>query len=207
MNHKLFLQINEKEILDGYFIAALCLESEYDSIKVENKNFPLTNLKQRLNAYEQIQTLINYKVKNNLIDNLRVTYPISAKSKKFYRGVTKKEIEAYLKNFDSLTLASHSNDHFSLKEMSKEKQYEEIKKSLEIISSINGGSTDYISFPYGEYNSDTIKIIKSLGFCAALTVNQSKLFDDCEFQVSRIGIYRSNLLYILAKFLRFQIRL
>ena len=200
-------QIYDKKILEGYYLAALCLESKYESIKIKNYNFPLKTFNQKVDTYKKLHKMVNYKIKDKLIQHLMISYPVSEESIKYYRGLNIKEIEANLKKFSSLNIASHSNNHYSLKEMDFENQYKEIKESLNIISSIDGANKSYFSYPYGEYNQDTLKIMKSLGLSASFAVNPKNISSNKEFEIKRVGIYKSNFLYLLAKIIKYQLRI
>ena len=47
-------QIYDKKILDAYYLAALCLESQYKSIKIKNYNFSLQTFAQKVDAYKKL---------------------------------------------------------------------------------------------------------------------------------------------------------
>ncbi|MBO6974260.1 MAG: polysaccharide deacetylase family protein [Prochlorococcus marinus CUG1435] len=200
-------QIHNKKILDGYYLAALCLESKYESIQIENYTFPLKTFTQKVYTYKKLQKIVNHKSKDQLIENLINSYPVMGESIKFYRGLTKYEIEANLEKFSCLNIASHSNNHYSLEEMDFDTQYKEIKDSLDIISSLNGTNKLYFSYPYGEYNNDTLKVLTSLGLSASFAVKPKNLNINKAFEIERIGIYKSNFLYVLAKILKYQLRI
>lgn len=200
-------QIYDKKILDGYYLAALCLESKYKSIKIKNYNFSLQTFTQKVETYKKLGKLINFKIKDKLIEELKNSYPVSEKEVEFYRGLSEDEIKTNIEKYSSLNISSHSNNHYSLKEMDYENQYKEIKNSLNIISSINGTNKSFFSYPYGEYNFDTLKVIKSLGFSACFAVKANKISSNKSFEIERIGIYKSNFIYLLSKILRYQFRL
>ena len=67
-------------------------------------------------------------------------------------------------------IGAHGYDHYWLGHQSKEKQREEIIKSKEFISNV-GGDPDYATmcYPYGNYNQDTIEVLKEQNFKAAFT--------------------------------------
>ena len=66
-------------------------------------------------------------------------------------------------------IGSHGYDHYWLGSLPKEKQEVEIKESLKFIENIGGDIKHWtICYPYGNYNDDTITLLKenhcSLGF-------------------------------------------
>ena len=67
-------------------------------------------------------------------------------------------------------IGSHGYDHYWLGSISKEKQEFEIRKSVDFIHSIGGDINNWsICYPYGNYNNDTIEILKRNGCKLGLT--------------------------------------
>ncbi len=67
-------------------------------------------------------------------------------------------------------VGSHGYDHYWLSSLSKEKQEHEIAKSIEFIGNIGGDPNNWtICYPYGNYNEDTIDLLKQHGCKLGLT--------------------------------------
>jgi Predicted xylanase/chitin deacetylase len=67
-------------------------------------------------------------------------------------------------------IGSHGYDHYWLGSLSRDKQKFEIKKSLEFISEVGGDIDNWsICYPYGNYNEDTIELLKENGCKLGLT--------------------------------------
>lgn len=67
-------------------------------------------------------------------------------------------------------IGSHGYDHYWLGSLPKEKQEFEIKKSIEFIKSVGGDVNNWsICYPYGNYNADTIALLKEQGCKLGLT--------------------------------------
>lgn len=67
-------------------------------------------------------------------------------------------------------IGSHGYDHYWLGSLSKEKQEFEIKKSIEFIKTVGGDVNNWsICYPYGNYNADTIALLKEQGCKLGLT--------------------------------------
>ena len=65
---------------------------------------------------------------------------------------------------NGMHFGSHGYDHYWLSSLSKEKQEDEIKKSVEFIKTVGGDVNNWtIGYPYGDYNEDTISILKENG--------------------------------------------
>lgn len=61
-------------------------------------------------------------------------------------------------------IGSHGYDHYWLSSLSKEKQEFEIAKSIEFIKMVGGDANNWtIGYPYGDYNDDTIALLKQHG--------------------------------------------
>jgi peptidoglycan/xylan/chitin deacetylase (PgdA/CDA1 family) len=87
-------------------------------------------------------------------------------------------------------IGRHGYDHYWLGSLSKEKQEHEIKKSIEFIISIMGGGNLTICYPYGNYNQDTISILKEngckLGFTTVVDVASLDMPEDEIYQIPRL---------------------
>ena len=66
---------------------------------------------------------------------------------------------------NGIDFASHTYSHPHLPELSYEEQKKEIMQGVEAV-----GSNDVFAYPYGEYNQDTLKILRELGIKRAFTV-------------------------------------
>lgn len=61
-------------------------------------------------------------------------------------------------------IGSHGYDHYWLSSLPKEKQEFEIAKSIEFIKMVGGDPNNWtIGYPYGDFNDDTISLLKKHG--------------------------------------------
>ncbi len=100
-----------------------------------------------------------------------------------YVGISKKAISwdelGILKN-NGFTIGSHSVGHSDLTEKKQDETEEDFQNRLkkeiflskEIIDAKLGQDTDFFSFPYGRYNADLMKMVKSAGYKIAVTVDR-----------------------------------
>ncbi len=82
-----------------------------------------------------------------------------------------REVREMAKN--GITFGAHTVSHPHLPQLDYSQQKKEIQESIAAIShnvTKSQGNKSIFSYPYGEYNSDTIKILKSLGVKTAFTV-------------------------------------
>jgi peptidoglycan/xylan/chitin deacetylase (PgdA/CDA1 family) len=90
-------------------------------------------------------------------------------------------------------VGSHGYDHYWLGSLPKEKQKFEVEKSFEFIKKINrGGVNDCftICYPYGNYNDDTIALLKQydcrLGFTTVVDIANIRPDSDERFKIHRL---------------------
>lgn len=69
-----------------------------------------------------------------------------------------------------MELGVHGHTHARLGSLGIESQLKEIDTSVRVFSENFGARPKYISYPFGSYNEFTIRILKSRGFEAGLTV-------------------------------------
>lgn len=71
-------------------------------------------------------------------------------------------------------VGSHGYDHYWLGSLTKEKQEYEIAKSIEFIGAVGGDVNKWtIGYPYGNYNEDTIVLLKKYGCKMGFTTRVS----------------------------------
>ncbi|WP_050608386.1 polysaccharide deacetylase family protein [Clostridium niameyense] len=103
------------------------------------------------------------------------------------KTITSKQIKEM--NDNGITIASHTVNHDQLDILSYEKQLETMKKSKEDLEKILGKKVNYIAYPYGKWNKDTLKAAKEAGYTMAFTTDGSWSGKDD-------GIYGLNRVYI-----------
>ena len=70
------------------------------------------------------------------------------------------------------SIAGHGSRHYWLSSMNYDSQLNEIKESLKFIESFcNLGSKKWFSYPYGDFDENTIDIMKILNVEFAVTTN------------------------------------
>lgn len=65
-------------------------------------------------------------------------------------------------------IGTHTTKHLNLVKHPYEKQYQDIKYSVDKIEKITGNHVKYFRPPFGQYNNDTIKIAKELNLTPVL---------------------------------------
>ena len=93
---------------------------------------------------------------------------------------------------NGMHVGAHGFNHYWLGYQSKETQQAEIEKSLHFIDSIGGDVNNWtICYPYGNYNNDTIRILKAngckLGFTCEVDLADTALNDsDAVYKIPRL---------------------
>lgn len=90
-------------------------------------------------------------------------------------------------------IQNHSVTHPFLANVSKEEQYKEIHHATVALKELTGKTTFTFAYPYGNYNSDTISILKELGFEGAFKVGGGLSTDQSNrFELPRIMILQNH---------------
>lgn len=84
-----------------------------------------------------------------------------------YRYLSIEQIE-HLNNEPLCTLGGHTASHVHLSQLNKEQQREEIEHCQLWLESITHKPMKDFAYPYGDYNADTISIVKDLGIKRAV---------------------------------------
>lgn len=72
---------------------------------------------------------------------------------------------------NGIDIESHTVSHVKLGELPYEKQLSEFKNSKEILEKLLNKKVNYIAYPFGSYNENTLKAIKEAGYDMAFTTN------------------------------------
>lgn len=91
-------------------------------------------------------------------------------------------------------IGSHGYDHYWLSSLTKDEQRNEIIKSMDFIRLIGGDLSKWtICYPYGDYNNDTINLLKQygckMGFCTKVgiaSINNNN--PDSIYSLSRLDV-------------------
>jgi peptidoglycan/xylan/chitin deacetylase (PgdA/CDA1 family) len=77
-------------------------------------------------------------------------------------------------------IEDHTVTHTDLDTLSYDQQYKELNDSKKVIEALTGKKVEYLAYPSGKYNQDTITIAKSLGYkmCFLMDGGSGTLQDD-----------------------------
>lgn len=90
---------------------------------------------------------------------------------------------------NGICIESHTYNHDFLSKLTYEEQLKSLKKAKEEIEKRTNKKVDFLAYPFGAFNEDTIKAVKEAGYKMAFTINGGwvKAGDD---------IYKLNRIYI-----------
>lgn len=116
-----------------------------------------------------LQVELQEPVRSEIIDALFNQY-VTSDEASFSRELYMSEDQLKCMARNGMIIGSHGFDHFWLGALSKEKQLDELTRSVEFLKSLNVDmSTLSIGYPYGNYNDDTLSIAKKFGFKLGFT--------------------------------------
>lgn len=108
------------------------------------------------------------------------------KNKSYLNSLQLKEMDTY--GFD---IESHTLDHEELNKLSYAQQLNELKKSKLFLETLLNKQVNYIAYPVGKYNKETVKAAKEAGYKMAFTTNGT-------WSDKTDGIYTLDRVYISA---------
>ncbi|MDD4082616.1 MAG: polysaccharide deacetylase family protein [Sphaerochaetaceae bacterium] len=128
-----------------------------------------TNVFKRLLQYE-----LPYYIRKAILNELIKKYNISKKFKDYYLSIN--QIQKMKNN--GMDFGLHTENHLNLQKLSYEEQYNEIKKNYDLFIKYDiFKEIKSISYPFGYYNNDTIKILKKLKIDLAFAIESGTISD------------------------------
>jgi len=187
------------ELVWGAYLNALCFETVYDSLDVEDHTYSLDTPDQRRETRRRLAALARGSGDPVLYcRQLAVDYPLPHQVRASYQGMTYEQLRAAGER-DLIEVGSHTITHPFLSELTKNQQAQEIFESQRQLSELSGKPVRYFAYPSGDYNQDTLELVMEAGYHAAFATIPRGLGNDPRFEIERIGIYSSSLLKLHAK--------
>lgn len=91
---------------------------------------------------------------------------------------------------NGVSIQSHTVNHLELNKMPYEKQLYELRESKKVLEDILGKKIEYISFPYGQFNKETIMITRKLNYKLAMgTVREKAIRKNGLYNLNRIAVF------------------
>ena len=105
-----------------------------------------------------------------------------------YNFLRRKDLKE-LSKFPNITIASHTVTHPELNELSAEMQKRELMESKNILQDVLNSEIRYVSYPYGMFNEQTMKLSKEVGYKLAFcsTIGAYK-HTDIQYAIPRCDV-------------------
>lgn len=88
-----------------------------------------------------------------------------------------------------MKIENHTANHLELNNLSREDAYDSIKRAQDFLREVIGSDGNYLCYPVGKYNDETIEIAKELGIKAAVTTQGGiSSIGNGEYQLKRVRI-------------------
>jgi peptidoglycan/xylan/chitin deacetylase (PgdA/CDA1 family) len=72
---------------------------------------------------------------------------------------------------NGISIQGHTVTHPHMDTLAYAKQYEELASSKATLEAITGKKVEFLAYPYGKYNKDTIKALKTIGYKMAFKMS------------------------------------
>ncbi|MBL4936255.1 polysaccharide deacetylase family protein [Clostridium sp. YIM B02515] len=90
---------------------------------------------------------------------------------------------------NGIDMESHTVSHPRLNELSYDKQMSEMKESKEYLEKLLNKDINYIAYPYGNFNENTLKAVEEIGYKMAVSTKSG-------LAAKSDGIYKLHRIYI-----------
>jgi len=176
------------------YVNALCFEGAYDRVEFESDSFPLLSLKQRMLARHSL--VARAQATGNpcaFAEKLAATHPLPPSITAEYEGMTHEQLTLF-RNSEWLEPGAHTLSHPFLDQLARAEQAKEIEESKQLLAKLTGRRIRYFAYPNGDYNRDTLSLVKEADFEAGLATRPRNLENDDLYELERVGIYSPSLL-------------
>lgn len=200
-------QVDQGPLIWGAYLNAVCYDSQYEFLEVEGKRFALETKENKNESRRSLVKLARETVSpSNTVLAWAEKYPIQEEVLKNYRGMSSEQLEhAGASKF--VEIGVHTHTHPFLSTLSKEGQAEEISINRSILKEKTKAEVRYMAYPSGDYNKDTLDILKELNFEAACAVHMDGQNEDLIYKLPRVGIYSPSVKRVVAAALKNRLKL
>ncbi|MFH0831787.1 MAG: polysaccharide deacetylase family protein [archaeon] len=153
------------------------ISDESHKIKPDKRIQELWNKNRALSIYDDVLTAnLKYTLDYGTPDKIesflgKVFNKFFDEEKEFDKMyMNKKEIKLLEKQ--GMDMGIHGLNHKWLGKLTPKEQFAELSKSVELFDDFFGYKPKYISYPHGDYNLSTLRILKELGFKAGYTIKE-----------------------------------
>lgn len=89
-----------------------------------------------------------------------------------------------------ITIGSHSFDHVDLARLSEKDAFIQLEKSKILITKRTGQTCNHFAYPWGRFNSQTLRTVESVGYTSAVTVIHKGITpSQSNFSLPRLNVW------------------
>ena len=189
-------QVDEGPLFWCAFLNAICYEDLFTDFDHAGVHYNLDCNKSKIHARNELmdKAIASGDPISYCLD-LRHKLTIPDRIMKYYRGISSKQLATYGK-CPWTEIASHTVSHPILSQLNLEEQRQEVKINKEFLECKSQQKVNYIAYPFGDYDSTSIQVVKECGFKAAFTVDPKGITDNRLFEYPRMGVYSTRNLFI-----------
>jgi peptidoglycan/xylan/chitin deacetylase (PgdA/CDA1 family) len=161
------------------------------SVQGRSYEWPTTNSDQRQDVYmaiHQILQPLSTSDRDQVMTELFAWADVDEFGRPDYRPLTTAEL-IQLEQGEFMDIGAHTVTHPLLSVMSQAEQFAEIVGSRQKLTEILGRKVDTFSYPYGNFTTETVDIVKAAGFEMALACETNVVEKGAnQFQLGRFGV-------------------
>jgi peptidoglycan/xylan/chitin deacetylase (PgdA/CDA1 family) len=174
------------------YLNALCFAGVYPKIQVANTPFELSSREQRVGSRCSLGAMARASGNPTAFcDELAATYPLPDSVTAEYKGMSSEQL-SLLGKCELFEGGAHTVTHPFLDQLSRDEQEEEIVRSSRQLAKLTGRRVRYFAYPNGDYNRDTLGLMKGAGFDAAFATHRRRVGINDRFEIVRMGIYSTS---------------
>ena len=150
------------------------------NIQGQSYHWPTASAEERSQARKAVHLLLKpltFEERELLLNKLAEWAGQSREGRAKHRSMGSEELHQLSKN-KLIDIGGHTVTHPQLSAQSYESQYHEVFKGRKRLEEITGKPVESFAYPYGtleDFNSDSLKIVRSCGFRAACTTVNEKV--------------------------------
>lgn len=168
---------------------ALCFEGEHSTVEAGGRLFPLQTLPEKRETRRALGAMARQSGDARAFARkMLARHPLSAAALAPYRGMSFEAMRAAASG-SLFEIGSHTRSHPYLTRIPLSARRAEIEESRREIEAAVGRRVRYFAYPGGDYDADTLGLVRNAGYEAALaTVSNHREADD-RYEIERVGIY------------------
>ena len=195
-------QIDDGPLIWGAYLNALCFDGQYEFIEVEDSLFPIRTKEERRASRQSLARLARISPSpQERVFRWAERYPISEGVLKYYKGLSTRQLSEAGES-SLVEIGVHTHTHPFLSTLSRSRQEEEIGLNKKILEEKVSQPMKYLAYPSGDYDTNTLELVREMGFLAACAVKTKNRDSNILYQLPRVGVYSASVSRLLALSLR-----